>query len=211
MEASSTTNPTSVLAAGLVAVLALAGCGDGNEAGDEQTAAPATATEAAEATEAAQPAAETVTITARNYTFEGVPESVEAGTTIEIDNQSEDEAHEVLAFKLPDDEDRPVQEIVSLPPEQFQQVGAQLAGVTLAPPGGSSGQGPAPPLTLTEPGRYALVCFLPTGAPPDEVLQAAREFLEAGAPEGEKPDYPETGPPHASHGMFAELTVTAAS
>jgi hypothetical protein len=49
--------------------------------------------------------------------------------------------------------------------------------------------------TLTEPGRYAIVCFLPVGSD-DSILESE------GPPEGE------SGPPHVSQGMFAELTVS---
>lgn len=190
-------------ALGLVALVLLAGCGQ-SEVAEDASPAPATETEAAERTEAA---ADTVTIRAVDYEFREVPGTVEPGTTIRLENQSEDEAHEILAFRLPEGEERPVEELVSLPPERFEELDLQLRGVALAPPEGTSAEGPAPPLTLEEPGRYALVCLLPTDAPPGEVLEAAREFLEAGAPAGGEPDYPETGPPHAHHGMFAEITV----
>ena len=48
--------------------------------------------------------------------------------------------------------------------------------------------------SLADPGRYAIVCFLPVGAT-DELLESE------GPPEGE------SAPPHVSQGMFAELTV----
>ena len=48
--------------------------------------------------------------------------------------------------------------------------------------------------TLTEPGRYAIVCFLPVGSD-DSILES-----EGPPPEGE-------APPHAMQGMVAELTV----
>ncbi len=84
-----------------------------------------------------------------------------------------------------------------------------MRGVALAPPGGDSTEFPAPPLTLEQPGRYLFACLIPTDAPPDEVLQAARDFAESGATEG-APAYPETGPPHVANGMFAEVEVTGA-
>jgi len=58
--------------------------------------------------------------------------------------------------------------------------------------------------TLAEPGRYVLICAVPTGVDPDVYLQAA---AESG---GEQPQIPEAGPPHLVHGMVAELTVDAA-
>jgi hypothetical protein len=73
------------------------------------------------------------------------------------------------------------------------------ATVLLAAPGGPQiaavGDG-----TLTRPGRYAIVCVIPTGADPDAYLQAAAESDE-GPPEVDG------GPPHIAQGMFAELVV----
>jgi hypothetical protein len=57
--------------------------------------------------------------------------------------------------------------------------------------------------TLTEPGRYVLMCFIPTGADPDEYLSAAA------ASEGEAPTGVAGGPPHVVNGMYAELHVDA--
>lgn len=56
-------------------------------------------------------------------------------------------------------------------------------------PGAVMGDG-----TLTEPGRYAIVCFLPVGSD-DSIL------------ESEVPPQSDA-PPHITQGMFAELTVT---
>ena len=72
--------------------------------------------------------------------------------------------------------------------------------VIVAPPSGDGlvveGTG-----VLTEPGRYAIICVIPTGADPGEYLAAAAEA------EGGPPDVA-GGPPHIVEGMFAELTVT---
>ena len=54
--------------------------------------------------------------------------------------------------------------------------------------------------TLTEPGRYLVMCSIPTGVEPAEYLRAAA------AANGQKPDV-DGGPPHFTSGMFAELTV----
>ena len=56
--------------------------------------------------------------------------------------------------------------------------------------------------TLSEPGRYVILCGIPIGADPQAYLDAA---TEAGGP----PDVP-GGPPHFTAGMFAELIVEAA-
>ena len=52
---------------------------------------------------------------------------------------------------------------------------------------------------LDEPGRYALICIIPTGADPDEYLTKAAT--------SEGPPDVAGGPPHIAKGMFAEITV----
>lgn len=137
-----------------------------------------------------------------DYAFVGLPEELAAGATLTIDNVSEDELHELVAVRLPDDEQRPVEELVQLPPEELAQFFPGVATVLLQPPGSddtitAEGDG-----TLTEPGRYLVLCAIPTGADPQEYLAAAAES-EGGPPQGV-----EGGPPHFVNGMWAELTVT---
>ncbi len=65
----------------------------------------------------------------------------------------------------------------------------------LAPPNGGEmilevGDG-----TLADPGRYLMVCTVPTGADPDAVLNASPREVVPG------------GPLHFTKGMYAELTV----
>ena len=139
---------------------------------------------------------EVLEVTAVDWAFEGVPESVEAGTRLSLVNEG-DEPHELVAFRIPDDETRPVSEIVALPEEELGPIfgAGEPAAVILAatgttdPPGAVVGDG-----TRTEAGRYAIVCFLPVGAD-DSVLESE------GPPESD-------APPHVSQGMFAELVVT---
>ena len=174
------TRPVAGLA---VAALALAACGDDDDAG-------ATATEEA---------ADVVEVTAIDFGYEGLPATLAAGTQLTLANASEVELHELVAFRLPDDEARPVSELVALPEEEVLATLGEPVTVLLAPPGGDQipavGDG-----TLAEPGRYAIVCVIPTGADPDEYLQAAAAS-EEGPPEVEG------GPPHIAEGMFAELVV----
>ena len=54
--------------------------------------------------------------------------------------------------------------------------------------------------TLNEPGRYAIICAIPTGADPAEYLAAAAE-TEGGPPEVDG------GHPHFAVGMWAEVVV----
>ena len=185
--------PRQGLAIVAIAALVAAGCG-----GDDDDAAVTTTTEPA----AKEPGEETVAITAVNYAFEGVPATMPAGSTLTLANDAVDELHELAAMRINDDADISVEELLALPEEQLGQYLAPgpPAAVLVAPPGEEGfpvvGDG-----TITEPGRYALVCFIPTGADPAEYLAAA-EAAEEGAP-------PRVagGPPHFTHGMFAELTV----
>jgi len=140
-----------------------------------------------------------VEIGAIDFAFVDVPAQVKAGAVLSLSNDSDDEIHELVAIRLPDDENRSVEELVQLPPEELGAFFPLVETVVVAPPGESSfpveGTG-----ELSEPGRYALICVIPTGADPNEYLTAAAEA------EGGPPDVA-GGPPHIVHGMFAELTV----
>ncbi len=140
-----------------------------------------------------------IDITAIDYAYVDVPEQATAGATITLTNDSDKEVHEIIAIRLPDDEERPVSELVQLPQEEVEPLFAGLETVVVAPPTAEGfpveGTG-----ALTQPGRYALICLIPTGADPDEYLAAA-EAAEGGPPEVAG------GPPHIVQGMFAELTV----
>lgn len=135
-----------------------------------------------------------------DYGFAGLPDSVAAGTRLTVVNQAEEELHEVVAFSLPDDEERPVAELAQLAPGELVEVLGEPVTVLMAVPGGEQipavGDG-----TLSEPGRYALMCFIPTGADVEEYLEAAAD------PDREGPPQVDGGPPHFVHGMYAELIV----
>jgi hypothetical protein len=163
--------------AATAAALALSGCGD------DASAATRDGVLAVEMTD---------------FHYGDLPDEVPAGTRLTVTNTSETELHELVAFKLAADDDRTVDEIVG------GDIGALLgsgapATVLLAAPGGEQipavGDG-----TLTEPGRYVLLCVVPTGADPAEYLAAAAT--------SDGPPQVDGGPPHVVHGMFAELVVT---
>ncbi len=177
-----------------IATLGLGACGD-----DDAAASPPSTDPPADT---AAPAGEVVEVTMVDYAFEGLPETVTAGTRLTVTNAANAELHEVVLFRLPDDEDRPLTELATLGPDDLMAILGEPDSVLLAAPGG-----PAIPAvgdgTLTEPGRYGLFCFIPTGADVDEYLTAAAD------PELEGPPQVEGGPPHFVHGMYAEITVTA--
>lgn len=164
---------------GLAAVaLSLSACGDDAEAGPR-----------------------TYVVEAVDFGFEALPESIVAGSTIELTNSSPSELHELVAFRIPDGDARAVHEILAGDPSELFSSGPP-ALVIVTPPGGEQivpvGDG-----TLTEPGRYAVLCMIPTGVDPATFLAAAAESGEG------PPEIPGAGAPHIVHGMHAELTVTA--
>lgn len=133
-----------------------------------------------------------------DYGYVDLPESMPTGSTLTVTNSSSSELHELVVLRLPDDETRSAAEIVA---DQEALIGLfpSVAAVLIAPPGeaGFAVEGTG---TLTEPGRYLIICAIPTGANPAVYLAAAAES------EGGPPDVP-GGPPHFVQGMFGELVV----
>jgi hypothetical protein len=141
----------------------------------------------------------TVTVRLVDFAFVGLPASVAAGTKFTLVNEAETELHEMVAFRLAEDESRSVADLTGLNPEELERALGRPVFVLLAPPGGpvipAVGDG-----TLAEPGRYAIFCFIPTGVDPQVYLEAAA------AAQGGPPQV-EGGPPHFVHGMYGEVTV----
>lgn len=203
-----------ILVIAATAGLVLAGCSDDDDAAaddppvevaDESTTtspgdAPDETTDAPDEADEADEA-ETLEVTMVDFAFSGLPEEVPAGTRLTVANEAESELHELVAFRLPDDEERPLDELVQMPPGELEALLGQPVTVLLAAPGGEMipavGDG-----TLAEPGRYAITCFIPTGVEPSVYMEAAQQSQE-GPPEIEG-----AGPPHVVHGMYAELTVS---
>jgi len=121
---------------------------------------------------------ETVDVTGVDYAFDGVPETIEAGTVaFDFTNATEaDEEHEMIILKKADGVTLSFEDILALPEEEAMEKG-QFVGAAFAPPGE---KGLA--LADLEPGSYAMVCFIPVGG-------------------GEE------GPPHFTQGMLQEFSV----
>ena len=188
----------------VVAALALAACGDDDDSTEPVATEPAAPVIEAPTTQAPvdEIAGATIEVVAFDYGYDGIPDTVEAGTIFTLVNTAPAELHEFVAIRLPDDEDRPVSELVTLP---MEELGAIFAGeptaVLLALPDGGQMIPAVGDGTLAEPGRYAIICMIPEGADPQGYLDAAA------ASQGGPPEV-EGGPPHIALGMFAELTVT---
>ncbi|HEU5149575.1 MAG TPA: hypothetical protein VFU19_03715 [Iamia sp.] len=202
------------LATMLSAGLLLAACGDD----DDDATAEDTSEETTEATEETTDSTEAsplddasgggvedgvLTVELVDYGFEGLPESVPAGTQLAVENSSTAEFHELVAFKLPEGETRTAEEIVALSEEEQGAIFAgPPAAVLLAGPNGGEQVTAVGDGTLSEPGSYVLFCAIPVGADPEVYAQAA-ENPDAGPP----PADPDAGPPHFTEGMYADLVV----
>ncbi|NNF63763.1 MAG: hypothetical protein HKN07_05830 [Acidimicrobiia bacterium] len=182
----------SPLATAILLALAIQGCGGAAATVQTTTAAEPTTT----TTQAVEPLS--IEVDAVDFAYEGLPTSVASGTAVSLRNSSETELHEFVAIRLPDDEQRSVTDLVQNPDDLIAYF-PNVATVIIAPPGedGFPVEGDG---TLTEPGRYAIICAIPTGVDPAVYLAAAAE--------SEGPPQVEGGPPHFLAGMYAEVIVT---
>lgn len=125
-----------------------------------------------------------VDVTAGDYAFEGLPAELPAGpTTFELANEGE-EVHELILLRKGEGVTLTAEELLELPEEEAMAQAEMVGSPAFAAPGDS-----AYTVKDLEPGEYIAICFIPTGMT---------------GVDGPPPD----GPPHAVHGMHAELTVT---
>jgi uncharacterized cupredoxin-like copper-binding protein len=197
---------TLAICALLAALLLLAACGGAQEASDSgPSPEPESETVVSEPEEAGsepgEPMAADTTVTAVDYAFE--VDGISAGDTVEFVNDSEKEAHEMVAMRVTDDS-ATLEDLQQMLLESSEGPPADMleeAGFAFALPGETAEQ------TVTfEQGRYLMVCFIPQGAPPDMVA----EMIESAG--SEEPEVPselqgELGPPHALAGMIDLIEV----
>lgn len=146
-------------------------------------------------------AGDTVEVTLVDYGYEGLPDTVSAGTQFTVVNESKIELHELVAIRLDDDEERSADELMKLPMDELMAMfSGEPATVLLGLPDGGEQVDAVGDGTLDEPGRYVIFCAIPTGADPQEYLEAAEQS-------GEGPPQVEGGAPHFANGMYAEVTV----
>jgi hypothetical protein len=125
---------------------------------------------------------EVIDVTATEYQFEGIPETIEAGTTLFRFTNEGAELHELAVARIKGDES--LEEILELP-EREQESKVQLITHGFAAPG-QTGVAYA---QLSKAGTYGAVCFIPVGATTEEAIETTE------------------GPPHVMEGMFAEFEV----
>lgn len=125
---------------------------------------------------------EVVDVTATEYQFEGIPESLDTGVTLFRFTNEGAELHEIGIARIKGDES--VEEILELPEEEADSkvtfVGANFA---------AQGETTILYTKLKKAGTYGAVCFLPVGSTSEEAAETA------------------DGPPHFVEGMFAEFEV----
>lgn len=138
-----------------------------------------------------------LTVTMTDFSYGDLPTEVPAGTRIDVVNESSTELHELVAIRLADGDDRSVDELLD-DLDGILSAGPPAAVLLAAPgddPVAAVGDG-----SLTAPGRYLVLCAIPTGADPAEYLAAAAE--------GDGPPQVAGGAPHFVHGMADDLVVT---
>lgn len=125
---------------------------------------------------------EEVRITAADFEYQGLPETLTAGTkAVTLVNEGE-EQHEAGIVRVNDDVTLTVEEILMLD-EAEGMAAVTLKGSAFAEPGGTDTSF----IRIDQPGRYGVACFIPEGS-------------TAGT-EG-------TGAPHFTLGMLGDFTVT---
>jgi uncharacterized cupredoxin-like copper-binding protein len=125
----------------------------------------------------------TYDVSAVDYGFEGLPDELSTGYTVVNFTNTGKEMHEMFALRYNDDTTETIDELFQLPEEEaFSKI--TPVNAAFAPPSESN----TVSWNLTEPGRYAIVCFVSVGT--------------IGDAEGE-------GPPHFTQGMLHEFTVTS--
>ena len=159
---------------------------------------------AACATGTSDPVSGTIAVTGQDYSFGGVPAVVASGAEFTFTNNSEAEAHEMRVMKVAVDETRTIEELLELPDSESGNL-IEFRGALVALPGeaGVDPEGGASSITVTEPGRYAVFCFIPQGADPVAMAEAMQG-------EGEGPPDLGDGTPHALLGMVEEFQVEEA-
>lgn len=125
---------------------------------------------------------ESVDITAVDYAFEGVPDTLEAGThTLNFTNGGE-EMHEMLLIRYKDDETT-IEDLMKMSDKDAEKK-IDFLGASWGPPGMEDSE-----TKEFTPGKYAILCFVPVGATDEDAAEKAK------------------GPPHVAKGMSAEFTV----
>lgn len=185
--------PARLLLLSVVAATAVATCG-GVGASPPGDASPSVDASGAAGSPPASGAAADITVSAVDYRFEGMPATVESGTVLGLRNDGQ-ELHEMAVYRRNDDVTQSFEDILALPPDEGIKLVTE-AGVVFAAPGEEA----ADTVTVTEPGDYVMLCFVPVGM--KELPSQDPNASPGGTP-------PADGPPHFTQGMIHTFTVEA--
>ena len=161
-------------AAGTVALLVLLGGAACSEDDGDSASEDNTETTVGTDSDDSMPDGESVTVTAEDYKFVGLPETVKVGTRLTLENSSQTELHELVAMRIPDSETRSVEEITQLPEAEADAIfgDAMPAMVLVRAPGDAEMIPAVGDGTFSEPGRYCVFCAIPVGADPAAMMAA---------------------------------------
>lgn len=185
----------------ILAAIAFAACGGvgASPSGAPSASATAPSVDASGATSpstagspSASAAAADITVSAMEYRFEGMPATVESGTVLGLRNDGR-ELHEMAIYRRNDDVTQSFEDILALPPDEGITLVTE-AGVVFAAPGEVA----ADTVTVSEPGDYVMLCFVPVGM--TELPSQDPNVSPGGTP-------PADGPPHFTQGMIHTFTV----
>lgn len=131
-----------------------------------------------------------VDVTAKDYSYEGMPHDLSAGKAVISLTNAGTEFHEMMFVRVNDGVTLTTDELLNLP-EDEAMTKIEMKGGVFAMPGED-----AYSTVDLDAGRYLVVCFIPVGLTPEAAAAA-----ETG---GEVPE----GPPHFTQGMVHEITIT---
>ena len=188
--------PARLLLLSVLAATAFAACSGvgASPSGDPSTAPPAStgASLSASGSPSASGAAADITVSGKDYRFEGMPATVESGTVLGFRNDGQ-ELHEMAVYRRNNDVTQSFEDILALPPDEGIKLVTE-AGVVFAAPGEAA----TDTVTVTEPGDYVMLCFVPVG-------MKELPSQDPNASPGDTP--PADGPPHFTQGMIHTFTV----
>jgi plastocyanin len=135
-----------------------------------------------------------ITVTGVDYAFAGIPDAVDAGTVLGFRNEG-DEPHEMAVFRINDDVELSIQELLALPEDEVGEM-VQQTGFAIADPGEDAEE----TVTVAEAGNYAMLCFIPVGTTsiPEGTPPPSGEPMPSGVG---------SGPPHFTVGMVKQFNV----
>ena len=128
-----------------------------------------------------------IDVTATDYAFAGIPADAQMGKTLIRLTNDGTEYHEALLQRVREGETRSVEDILAIPEGSGDLL--DFIGSAFAPPGLASWT-----VVDLSAGRYATMCFIPTGATTEDALRR-----------GQGDD---TARSHYMQGMFAETQVS---